>query len=276
MIYGQLTAPFSPDVYMNAVTQMEKAGATVIIIDSMSHEWAGEGGCLEMQECELDETVKRAQSRNDSRSEWQIREAARMTAWIKPKMAHKKMMGRFLQCNAHLIFCLRAEEKVKPQKNAQGKIEIVPLGWMPICEKNLMYEMTCSFILSDTTNHLPTPIKLQDQHRTMFPLDRPISEQCGDALAKWARGGVDSGGAGAIGQPSKSPDGGVQLATPPDDSQGIYDEIVAFARATSDPVALKEAWLGDQNVPVLKRTNAMLYDQALKIVNKRLKELRNP
>jgi len=247
IIYGMLTAPFSPEAYTDAAKKMEQAGAAVIIIDSMSLEWSGEGGCLEMQEAELDRMAGQ---------DWGKRDRARMSAWIRPKMAHKKMVGRLLQMDAHLIFTLRAEEKVRPEKGPDGKTVIVPLGWMPICEKNWMYEQTASFMLSDTERHLATPIKLQAQHRTFFPPDKPIGEESGGALAKWARGA------------------GVETTPETADAQSIYDEIVAFARSTTDSAALRTAWQHDGSVHVLKRTNADLYAQAHKIVTDRLKELR--
>jgi hypothetical protein len=37
---------------------------------------------------------------------------------------------------------------------------------------------------------VPKPIKLQEQHRGMVPLDRPLSEDTGRLLAEWAAGGV--------------------------------------------------------------------------------------
>jgi len=36
---------------------------------------------------------------------------------------------------------------------------------------------------------VPLPIKLQEQHRALVPLDQPITETCGQRLAAWARGG---------------------------------------------------------------------------------------
>ena len=43
----RLNAPFSPERYIQAIDACEKAGMEVIIIDSISHEWEGVGGCLE-------------------------------------------------------------------------------------------------------------------------------------------------------------------------------------------------------------------------------------
>jgi hypothetical protein len=47
-------APFSPARYSEAIAAADKAGYPVIVVDSFSHEWAGDGGVLDMQEAELD------------------------------------------------------------------------------------------------------------------------------------------------------------------------------------------------------------------------------
>jgi hypothetical protein len=44
-----------------------------------------------------------------------------LSAWIEPKKAHKRMVTRLLQVNAHVILCFRAEPKVEAKKNADGK-----------------------------------------------------------------------------------------------------------------------------------------------------------
>jgi AAA domain-containing protein len=183
--HGDLTSPFTPERYLEAILAAEKAGYGIIVVDSMSHEWAGDGGILDMQEDELDRMAGQ---------DFQRREACKMAAWIKPKMAHKKMMARLLQLRAHLILCFRSEPKIEMVKK-DGKLVIQPKqtltgldGWVPICEKNLPYELTASFLLTADKPGVPKPIKLQEQHKLFFPLDQPITENSGIALAAWARG----------------------------------------------------------------------------------------
>jgi len=43
-----LTAPFTPERYIEAIKSCEKAGMEVIIVDSISHEWDSKGGCLDI------------------------------------------------------------------------------------------------------------------------------------------------------------------------------------------------------------------------------------
>src|SRR5262245_12468087 len=185
--HGDLVPPFSPDRYAEAIVAADKAKYPVIVVDSASHEHAGDGGLLDMQEREL---------RRMAGDDWKKREACKMAAWVMPKASHKKMVSKLLQVRAHLILCFRAEEKIE-MKQVNGEWKIGPKqsrtgkdGWIPICEKNLPFEMTCSFLLLADKPGVPNPIKLEEQHRPLFPLDKPISEDTGKALAKWAAGGA--------------------------------------------------------------------------------------
>lgn len=185
--HGDLTPPFTPDRYAEAIAAADAAHYPVIVVDSTSHEWAGEGGILDWQEAELDRMAG---------DDWKKREACKMASWIKPKMAHKQMVQRLLQVRAHLILCFRCEPKIEMVRGENGKMEIREKqsltglhGWIPITEKNLPYELTASFLLMADRPGVPLPIKLQEQHRAVFPLDRPITEASGAQLAAWARGG---------------------------------------------------------------------------------------
>lgn len=187
--HAELREPFTPDAYSEAIVAADKAGYPVIVVDSGSHVWAGDGGMLDMQEAELDRMAG---------DNWQKREAVKMASWIKPKRQHKKMVSKLLQLKAHLILCLRAEEKIEMVKEG-GKTVVRAKqsltgkdGWIPICDKNLPFEATCSFLLLASNPGIPHPIKLQAQHREIFPLDQQINEASGKRLAQWASGGNSS------------------------------------------------------------------------------------
>lgn len=184
--HGDLAPPFRPERYAEAIAAADRENYPVIVVDSMSHVWAGDGGVLDWHEDELERMAG---------DDWKRREAVKMAAWIKPKMAHKAMVQKLLQIRAHLILCFRAEEKIEMVRGEDGKMKIVPKvtptglsGWVPICEKNLPYELTCSLLLTADEPGFPKPIKLQEQHRAMFPLDQPINEDSGKRVAAWAAG----------------------------------------------------------------------------------------
>lgn len=184
--HGDLRAPFRPDAYTEAIVAADRAGYPVVLVDSTSHVWAGDGGVLDWQEEELDRMAG---------DNYGKREQCKMAAWIRPKGSHKKMVQRLLQVRAHVILCFRAEEKIEMIRE-DGKTKIVPKqsltgldGWIPICEKNLPFELTASFLLLSRAPGVPHPIKLEEQHRPFFPLDKPITEESGKRLAEWSAGG---------------------------------------------------------------------------------------
>lgn len=188
--HADLNAPFSPQRYGDAVIAAADAGYKVIVIDSTSHEHEGDGGLLDMQEQEL----QRMAGDNYSK-----REACLQASWIKPKREHKRLfVQKVLQVRAHIIFCMRAEDKTELKK-VDGKLKMVPKasltgldGWIPICEKRFPFELTASFLLTADAPGIPKPIKLQEQHRALFPLDKPITEESGQRLAAWAKGSTTS------------------------------------------------------------------------------------
>lgn len=245
--HGDLKPPFKPDTYAAALAAADAAHYPVIVVDSTSHEWAGEGGILDWHDAELDRMAG---------DDWKKREACNMAAWIKPKGAHKQFVMRLLQLRAHVILCFRAEPKVEMVKDGgQWKItekkSLVGLqGWIPIAEKNLPFELTASFLLMAERPGVPLPIKLQEQHKPFFTLDKPITEAAGVQLAAWAKGGAPVAHVTTLGEPTTTDhdataDWLVQItdAKDRDDIDRIGRELRAVRTLPPASVKrLREAW----------------------------------
>lgn len=187
----QLIDPYTPERYLAAILKFEKEGYGACIVDSMSHEWNGEGGLEDIQNDALVRMCTKDGVFDSAKAE-------RLTAlaWKEPKRRHKKMMVRLLQRKMHIIFCLRAEQKVKFVKTkTQGssfeKTEIVDAGFLPICEKGFMFEMTLSakMLAKDSGGEPGVPIfsKIEGQHLEAFG-DKQIDREAGELMAKWCRG----------------------------------------------------------------------------------------
>ena len=236
--HGDLKPPFTPERYRATVDRADKAGAAVIIIDSASHEWEGEGGLHDMHNALVDEQVERARKAHNASWEFdEARTADRLSvgAWKEPKAEHKRFVQRLLQCRAHLIICLRADEKMRIEQveDGRGKKKTVIIQakdlpaderWSPICERRLPYELTLSLILTPQNPGYPVPIKLQDQHRAFLPLDQHISADAGRKLAAWARGDTT---------PTSAPD-------PEVIARAVHNGTMAAQMSTMEP--LKEFW----------------------------------
>ena len=157
-------APFSPQRYIEAIEAACKAGAEVIVIDSVTHEWESEGGC---------EWI--AQNTN-----------SRIADWKTAKREHKRFMTYMLQCPAHIIACTRAREKTDftDPKNPKS------LGIQPIQEKNFSFEATVSLLMHDQGRRqdvLKCPAELQ---AVLGRGSGYITADDGLALRAWVDGGV--------------------------------------------------------------------------------------
>lgn len=154
-------APFSPSRYIEAIEAACKAGAEVIVIDSVTHEWESEGGCQD------------------------IANATRFPDWKKAKAEHKRFMTYMLQCPAHIIVCTRAREKTDFSDPKNPK----PLGIQPIQEQNFSYEATVSLMMHDQGKRqdvLKCPAELQE---ILGRGNGYIGSKDGHALRQWVDGG---------------------------------------------------------------------------------------
>jgi hypothetical protein len=180
-------APFGPLDYLDVIKYCIDNGATNIVIDSMSHEHEGAGGLLEMHA----EEHKRMGGKQSTSG----------FAWTKPKSEHRRLINTILQFNCNFIFCFRARQKLDwNKKDAQGKrMDPEPLGFMPVGDETWMYEFTMQALLYPGSRGVPTwksdmpgekehVIKLPGFFESAFASNPQLSEDVGEALAKWAIG----------------------------------------------------------------------------------------
>jgi hypothetical protein len=185
--YARFDPPFSPERYVEHISAAERAGITVCVVDSQTHEWEGIGGCCEIAE------------KNP---------LGRMPNWSKAKMAHKRFMNHCLSTNMHLIFCLRARDKVKVFKKGDlivtgtqlpgenypvaEKDTILSLGLQPITEKGFVFEMLLSLQLDERTHHAYA-IKVPEPLTPLFPGHKLLTKEDGERIRQWNDTGAAQG-----------------------------------------------------------------------------------
>jgi hypothetical protein len=182
--------PFGSLDYLEAMKWCNQQGAGVTIIDSATHEHVGEGGYLETAEA----VVTRMAG-----DDWKKREACKMLGWATAGPLRQKAIEGMKQLSGAFIFCFRAKEKTKPIKRADGKTDIVDMGFMPISGDEWLYEMTVNCLLEPRSDGVPTwrsdyvgerlMMKLPHQFKHIFAERAPLSEEIGEQLARWAAGG---------------------------------------------------------------------------------------
>lgn len=214
--YAEIVAPYTPEAYQDAIQSADKARFHAVILDSVSHEYESEGGIQEIADLAEEGTLKPGKTMADTEGQngwqaWAIKPVKSPGNWKDAKKRHKKFVNRAVQARAHLVFCLRAEEKMlmrkKPKLDRQGnqetwngrpqfETEVVPAEdrpllerWVPICEKRFMFEMTVSFLLLASQAGVGHPIKkLQRKFEPMFPEGALLGTENGRLLAEWSHG----------------------------------------------------------------------------------------
>lgn len=124
-----LTPPFEPGVFVDAIHMAEEHGMNVIIIDSLSHAWAGVGGALDQQ-------GKIAERSGNS---W--------TAWRSVTPQHNRLVDAMLQSPAHIIANMRAKMEYQQTTNDAGKKQVKAIGMGVVMREGIEYEFTVSFML---------------------------------------------------------------------------------------------------------------------------------
>jgi hypothetical protein len=115
---------FSPDRYTEAIQMAGKAGYSVLVIDSLSHAWEGQGGALEIKD-------KAAESsRNNAYTAWRV---------VTP--LHNRMVDSILQSQCHVITTMRSRMDYIQDVDESGKVTgIRKVGMAPIQRPGMEYE----------------------------------------------------------------------------------------------------------------------------------------
>lgn len=161
-----LEEPYSPQRYIEAIKTCEKADMDVIIIDSISHEWNGKGGCLDMHE----------------------KLGGRFQDWAKITPQHNSFIDALLQSKSHIITTTRRKVDYSLDRDMSGKTKVVKLGTKEITREGFEYELTVNFELINE-NHLVKASK----DRTGLFMDKPefiINAATGKKLKNWCLEGI--------------------------------------------------------------------------------------
>ncbi len=120
-----ISAPFNPEKYIEALALAVKAGMEVVIIDSISHEWEGVGGIIDLHGSMAGNSF---------------------TNWNKITPRHNAFVNAILQSPVHVLATIRTKQDyVLVEKN--GKQVPEKVGLKGITRDGMDYELTIVFDL---------------------------------------------------------------------------------------------------------------------------------
>ncbi|WP_300021761.1 AAA family ATPase [uncultured Maribacter sp.] len=158
--------PYNPERYIKAIKTCEDAQIEVIIVDSITHEWQGTGGCLHIHE--------------------QL--GGRFQDWAKVSPRHQAFIDAILQSKAHVITTVRSKIDYSMDSSSNGKTKVVKHGLKSITREGFEYELTVNFELINE-NHMAKASK----DRTGLFMNKPefiINSSTGRKLMQWCNQGL--------------------------------------------------------------------------------------
>lgn len=161
-----IEAPFTTEKYINAMKEAEKS-YDVVIIDSASHQWNGDGGILSRKE-QID-----------------ARGGNSFTNWSKFSPEHNKFLAALVQHDTHLICTVRSKTDYSTGQNEKGKMAPQKIGLAPVQRDGFEYEFAVMFDLA--SDHSAQASK---DRTSLF--DKTIitpSEETGKILMNWLLSG---------------------------------------------------------------------------------------
>ena len=162
-----LEAPYTPERFIQAIEAAEMQGYDNVIIDSMSHEWVGSGGCLEINDL-LGKTKYKGNS---------------FGAWGETGARHIKFLEKIVTAKIHVIATVR----MKSEHVQDGKTKRVSkIGMKYEMREDFEYEFTSVFNI-DRDEHFAIPSK---DRTGIFGNDAfVISSETGNLLLEWLNSG---------------------------------------------------------------------------------------
>ncbi len=164
-----LDPPYTPERFIEAVRAAEKAGYSVLILDSITHEWSGIGGCLE-----LVDDIARSKYKGNSWSAWND---------ITPR--HRAFLDVLMQSPLHIIATMRSKTETA-QVEENGRKRVAKLGMKSEQRDGTEYEFTVVLDLVHD-GHYATASK---DRTGLFSGDpKPITTATGKTIIDWLNSG---------------------------------------------------------------------------------------
>ena len=162
---------YEAEKFIQAIAQAEQAGYDVLIIDSLSHAWAGKGGILEF----VDKAAKRSGGGSFS-------------GWRDATPLHNQLVDAILGAKLHIICTLRSKvEHVIETVN--GRTQVRKVGLQPVQRDGLEYEFT---VVGDVTQDHELIITKTRAAWLKDQIIREAGEDLGQQLAAWLSDGLPS------------------------------------------------------------------------------------
>lgn len=159
----EIEPPYTAQKYFEAIDAGTKAKYDNIVIDSLTHVWAGEGGLLQQKDA-ID-----------------LRGGNQWTNWASITKLHEQLKSRLLYSNVHMILTMRSKQEYILESNDKGKQAPRKVGLAPVQREGMEYEFTT--VLDIAMDHQFVASK--DRTGLFNGVTEMVTEKTGHQLLSW-------------------------------------------------------------------------------------------
>lgn len=170
----ELDAPYTVEKYVKAIEIGESHGYAVIIVDSITQEWDGQGGLL------------------DKKAVIDARGGNSYTNFKTVTKEHESFKAKLVHCNTHLIATMRSKQDYIIEQNDKGRSAPKKVGLKPIQRDGIEYEF--DIVFDATADH---HVSISKDRTGLFDgyLEK-ITPKTGEMLREWLTSGKPAFNAG--------------------------------------------------------------------------------
>ncbi|BDV41567.1 hypothetical protein GURASL_04900 [Geotalea uraniireducens] len=234
--------PFTVEKYISGIREAEKLGYDLIIIDSLSHAWAGTGGILEFV---------------DSRTE--SAKGNKFAGWREATPKHNSLVDAMLQSQMHVIATMRSKTEYVLVDDERGKKVPKKVGMAPIQREGMDFEFTLVFDV-DQERHIATTSK--DRTEIFDGFHGKLTEEHGSSIRAWLESG----------ESAQNHAGTTQEQQPSGPKSITQDQVMELEAKISEVGADRDKFLAYMGVNRLEDIPAERMTAALKALEAKTKK----
>lgn len=168
-----LRPPYAPQQYIDAIEAAVNGGADVVILDSISHSWAGEGGLLDMHH----ETTQATRGKNS------------FAAWKSVTPVFQSLLRSITDCPVHVIATVRVKTDFVMEKDDRGREVPRKVGLANVQRDGVEHEFDVHLRMMDIQNTCSVEKSRVDGLSQASSLSKP-GVGLGKLMAAWLGGEV--------------------------------------------------------------------------------------
>lgn len=159
---ADIEAPYNPEAYIELIEDAIEAQYDILIIDSVSPEWDGKGGCLDL----VNMLGNRA------------------TDWSQITPRHNKFLETIEKSPIHIIATIKGKDQYEINKDEKGKVSVKKLGLGTRQREGFEFVFSCTFAIDQAT-HIATAQK-DNTHIFDNSSGEILNEKFGERIINWA------------------------------------------------------------------------------------------